>query len=92
MAIAAIHLRAMTKSWAWVLRQIRDLVAYARWRSRFVSIGSQDASRSAPSLLARCARTAQQAGADRLRLADTVSVWNPFQNYTAILSPRAAAP
>ena len=90
--VSAIHLRAMKKSRAWVLRQIGDLAAYARPRFPFVSIGAQDASRSAPSFLARCARTARQAGADRFRLADTVGVWNPFQTHAAILSLRAAVP
>ena len=90
--VSAIHLRAMKKSRAWVVRQIGDLAAYARRRFRFVSLGAQDASRSAPGFLARCARTARQAGADRLRLADTVGVWNPFQTHAAILTLRAAAP
>lgn len=90
--ISAIHLRAMKKSRAWVLRQISDLTAYAQQRFRFVSIGAQDASRSAPSFLARCARAAQQAGADRFRLADTVGVWNPFQTHAAILNLRTVAP
>jgi homocitrate synthase NifV len=89
---SAIHLRAMKKSRAWVLRQIADLTAYARPQFRFVSTGAQDASRSAPSFLARCARTAQQAGADRFRLADTVGVWNPFHTHAAIMGLRAAAP
>ena len=66
--------------------------AYARQRFAFVSIGAQDASRAAPSFLARCARTARQAGADRFRLADTVGVWNPFQVHAAIPSLRHAAP
>jgi homocitrate synthase NifV len=82
----------MKKSRAWVLQQIGDLAAFARRRFRFVSIGAQDASRSAPGFLARCARIARQAGADRLRLADTVGVWNPFQTHAAILSLRAAVP
>ena len=54
--------------------------------------GPQDSSRSAPSFLARWHGTAQQAGADRLRLADTVGVWNPFQVHAAILALRAAVP
>lgn len=89
---SAVHLRAMKKPRAWVLQQIGDLAAFARQRFRFVSLGAQDASRSAPGFLARCARIARQAGADRLRLADTVGVWNPFQTHAAILSLRAAAP
>jgi homocitrate synthase NifV len=89
---SSIHLHALKKSRAWVLQQIGDLVTYARQRFSYVSIGMQDASRSAPSFLARCARTARQARADRLRLADTVGVWNPFQTHAAILSIRAAVP
>jgi homocitrate synthase NifV len=90
--LSVIHLRAMKKSRAWVLRQIRDLVAYAQPQFRYVSIGAQDASRSDPSFLARCARTAQRAGVDRFRLADTVGVWNPFQTHAVIQSLRAAVP
>jgi homocitrate synthase NifV len=82
----------MKKSRAWVLRQIADLVAYARQRFRYVSIGAQDASRSAPSFLARCAQTAQKAGADRFRLADTVGVWNPFQTHAMVSELRNAVP
>jgi homocitrate synthase NifV len=90
--VSAIHLRAMSKGRAWVLGQIAELTAYARARFPFVSIGAQDASRSAPSFLARCARIARQAGADRLRLADTVGVWNPFQTHAAIQALRGAVP
>jgi homocitrate synthase NifV len=89
--VSARHLRAMKKSRAWVLEQIAELTAYARQRFPFVSIGAQDASRSAPGFLARCARIARQAGADRLRLADTVGVWNPFQTHAMLLALKAAA-
>jgi homocitrate synthase NifV len=89
--VSASHLRAMKKSRAWVLEQIAELTAYARSRFQFVSIGAQDASRSAPGFLARCARIARQAGADRLRLADTVGVWNPFQTHAMLLSLQMAA-
>lgn len=89
---STIHLRALQKSRAWAIRQIGELVAYARQRFQYVSVGAQDASRSAPSFVARCARIAQQAGADRFRLADTVGVWNPFQVHAAIQSLRNAYP
>jgi homocitrate synthase NifV len=92
LSVSDIHLRAMEKTRAWVLRQIHDLTAYARRRFRFVSIGAQDASRSAPSFLARCARAARRAGADRLRLADSVGIWNPFQTHSAVASLRNIAP
>jgi homocitrate synthase NifV len=89
--VSAGHLRAMGKSRAWVLRQIADLTSYARSRFQYVSIGAQDASRSAPGFLARCARLARQAGADRLRLADTVGAWNPFQTHAVFVALRMAA-
>lgn len=89
---SSIHLRALKKSPAWVVHEIERLVEYARQRFQYVSIGMQDASRSAPSFLARCARIAQQAGADRLRLADTVGLWNPFQTHAVILTLQNTAP
>jgi homocitrate synthase NifV len=75
---SAIHLRAMGKSKRWALDTIGALVSDARTRFDFVSVGVQDASRAEPSFLLQCARAAQSAGADRLRLADTVGVWNPL--------------
>ena len=89
---SAVHLRAMKKSRSWVVQQIGELTAYARRRFPYVSIGAQDASRSAPSFLAHCVRVAQQAGADRFRLADTVGLWNPFHTYTAVTTLRSASP
>ena len=87
--VSAILMRAMKKNRAWVLEQMAGLVDYARSRFQYVSIGAQDASRAAPSFLARCARLARQAGADRFRLADTVGVWNPFQAHAAIMALRS---
>jgi homocitrate synthase NifV len=89
--VSGRHLRAMGRSRAWVLGQIAELTVYCRSRFSYVSIGAQDASRSAPGFLARCASVARQAGADRLRLADTVGVWNPFQTHAALLALRPAA-
>ncbi len=60
--VSATHLRAMKKSRAWVLQQIAELTDYARSRFPFVSIGAQDASRSAPGFLARCADRAASGG------------------------------
>jgi homocitrate synthase NifV len=87
-----LHLRAMKKRRSWVLQQIGELTAYARRHFEYVSLGAQDASRSAPGFLARCAHVAQQAGADRLRLADTVGIWNPFQTYNAVTTLRSVVP
>ncbi len=89
---STILLRAMNKNRAWVFEQIADLVEHARRRFQYVSLGAQDASRAAPSFLARCARLAGQAEADRFRLADTVGVWNPFQVHAVIAALRGANP
>lgn len=82
--VSEIHLRAMEKSRGWAIRQMTAAVAHARKQFDYVSVGAQDASRAAPSFLARCARAAVRAGADRFRLADTVGLWNPFQVYAAV--------
>jgi len=76
---SALHLHTMRKTRTWVLERIGELCQLARNEFAYVSIGAQDASRAAPSFLARCVRAAVQGGADRFRLADTVGVWNPFQ-------------
>ncbi len=81
---SAIHLRAVQKTQGWVIDQIGRLCELARSRFPFVSVGAQDASRAAPSFLARCLRAARLAGADRFRLADTVGLWNPFQVHAVV--------
>jgi homocitrate synthase NifV len=90
--VSAVQLRALGKSTAWVVAQLKHLTAYARQHFHFVSVGAQDASRAAPRFLARCARAAQAAGVDRFRLADTVGVWDPLQTYAVVSSLRAAVP
>ncbi len=90
--VSSIQLRALGKTPAWALERIATLVAYARSRFAFVSVGAQDASRAAPGFLTRCARLARLARADRFRLADTVGVWNPFQVQKVICRLRNAEP
>jgi homocitrate synthase NifV len=87
-----VHLEAMKKSKAWVLRQIGEMTAYARRYFGYVSIGAQDASRCEPGFLMKCARAAHAAGADRFRVADTVGVWNPFQTHAALAALHKGVP
>jgi homocitrate synthase NifV len=77
--VSGIQLGAMGKDVAWALDRIAELVPYARRLFDFVSIGAQDASRAEPEFLALLACQAQALGVNRLRLADTVGVWNPLQ-------------
>jgi homocitrate synthase NifV len=87
-----ILLEVLGKTEAWVLEQVRTLVPDARNRFAFVSLGAQDASRARPAFLAELARAALAAGAGRLRLADTVGLWNPWQIHAVFLMLRGAAP
>jgi homocitrate synthase NifV len=87
-----IHLGVLGKTEAWALDQVRTLVPGARERFEFVSVGAQDASRARPAFLVELARAALAAGAGRLRLADTVGLWNPWQVHAVILMLRGAAP
>lgn len=86
-----IHLEAMGKNRAWVLEKIEELVPLCRAHFSCVSVGAQDASRSEPAFLDAVARAAWTFGAERLRLADTVGLWNPHQTFMAVSRLCAAA-
>ncbi|WP_237153188.1 homocitrate synthase [Oryzibacter oryziterrae] len=74
------------------LRRIRRFVPMARDFGFEVAIGGEDASRADPDHLARVAEAAEETGAFRLRLADTVGVLDPFSTYdmVAALSRRSS--
>ncbi len=63
---------------AWVLRRIERQVQAARRLGFAVCVGAEDASRADPDFLLQVARAAERGGAQRLRLADTVGVMEPF--------------
>ena len=75
--ISSILLRSLRKCESWLLDELERLVPIVRRRFEFVSIGVQDAARADRTLLVRFARRAANLGAQRLRLADSVGVWNP---------------
>lgn len=74
-----ILLQTIGKDRGWVINSMEQLVSVARQHFDFVSIGAQDASRTKLAFLAQVAQVARDAGADRLRVADTVGIWTPFQ-------------
>jgi homocitrate synthase NifV len=76
--VSRIHLDAMKKDECWVGETIDRMVAMALSEFPIVSVGLQDASRADESFLVEAALRARDAGAHRVRLADTVGVWNPF--------------
>lgn len=60
------------------LARVRRFVSMALDAGFEVAIGGEDASRADPDHLARVAEVAAEAGAFRLRLADTVGILDPF--------------
>lgn len=78
-ASSDLHLeRKIKKSRDWVLQQIRELVPRACDLGYRIILGCEDASRSDPDFLHQLAETAQQAGASRIRFADTLGIMEPF--------------
>jgi homocitrate synthase NifV len=76
--VSAIHLKdSLGKDRVWLLRQAVELVQYAKDRGAFASIGAVDAGRAELSFLKEYACAVYEAGADRLRLSDTIGVMTP---------------
>lgn len=82
--VSEIHIQALDKSKPWVLARFTDLISKAREKFEYLSIGLQDASRADLSFLIKCVKLAQSFGAHRVRLADTVGIWEPLQTYETI--------
>ena len=76
-----ILLDAFDKSRDWVLKGFEELIPSARERFGFVSVGLQDVARANFEFLLRLARLSWEVGADRIRLADSCGIWNPFQAF-----------
>jgi homocitrate synthase NifV len=73
-----------------VLAAIRNHVSAALDLGLQVSVGAEDASRANPTFLLQVAETATQAGARRLRVADTVGIMEPFGVFELIGKLRRA--
>ncbi|MFO1418326.1 MAG: homocitrate synthase [Methylotetracoccus sp.] len=74
----------------WVLRNVARCVRLAVDQGLIVAVGMEDASRAEPDFVAQVAETAQDAGAVRVRFADTVGIMEPFGVLDAIRRLRAA--
>jgi homocitrate synthase NifV len=75
-----VHLDAsVRKDREWLLRTAKDLIAMAKDRGAFVSISAEDLARTEISFLQEYAGVVQEAGADRLRLSDTIGIMTPEQ-------------
>ena len=75
-----------------VMGEVHELLYRARREFDFCSIGAMDASRADMDTLRSFAICAQDAGADRLRLADTVGILTPHSVTRLITELKCAAP
>ena len=73
-----IHQLAMMKDRKWVLRTMKEMVEYASGYFEFIAIGTQDASRADDLFLSEFVSKASDCGVQRIRIADTVGLLNPF--------------
>lgn len=77
--VSDLHIREkLGKSRHWVMDCLVRAIRYAKEHGCRVSVGAEDASRADFGFLLEYARAAQEAGADRLRYADTVGILEPF--------------
>ncbi len=68
----------------WVLDSVKRSVDFAKAHGLYVSVNAEDSSRAEMDFLIEFARTAKEAGADRLRCCDTVGVLDPLQTYKQV--------
>lgn len=77
---------------AWALREAGKLVSAAAGYGLSVSVGAEDASRTAPAFLVALARAVSEAGAIRFRIADTLGLLDPMAAYRLVTELSAEAP
>jgi len=77
-SVSDIQLSATGRDQNWVFKQLRPMISFARRRFDFVAVGAQDASRANPEFLGRFIAACLAEGVDRIRIADTVGILNPF--------------
>lgn len=70
------------------LDMLARVVGYARSKGLAVAVGGEDASRADPEFLVDVIAAAKAAGARRFRVADTLSVLDPFSAFALVTSLR----
>lgn len=89
-----LHLeRRLHRNRQWAVDSLRRAIGQARAaKLAYISVGLEDASRADPEFLAELAREATAAGADRLRLADTVGTCSPARTQEMVKHLREQTP
>lgn len=86
--VSALHLRIWRKDTNWIFRQLQAMAEVAKEVFGYFTVGAQDASRADPVLLTELANAAREAGATRLRLADTVGCLHPLKTTELVSAVR----
>lgn len=68
---------SLGKDRVWLLKKVTDLIKYSKDRGVFVSVSAEDVGRTELSFLQEYAVAVTEAGADRLRLSDTIGMLGP---------------
>jgi homocitrate synthase NifV len=72
-----------------VLANVERIVGYARDRGLRVTVGGEDSSRANLDFVAEVVETAERAGAERYRFADTLGIMEPFGVFEVFRNLRA---
>lgn len=75
--VSDIQIETMGKSYQWVLQQVVETTKYASNNFSHSTVGAQDATRSNIHFLKEYIFNAQESGANRVRIADTVGISSP---------------
>ncbi len=85
-----MHLKnSVSKDRSWLLERASDMIKMGKDAGAFVSISAEDVGRTDRSFLQEYAVTVSEAGADRLRLSDTIGTLSPSQ-YASVVASVAA--
>lgn len=83
---------SIQKDRRWVVEKASDLIKHAKDKGAFVSISAEDVGRSDTSFLIDYAGAINDAGADRIRLSDTIGILTPEKYSTIVRSICEAVP
>jgi isopropylmalate/homocitrate/citramalate synthase len=82
-----IHLKSsVSKDRTWLLERATAMVKMGKDAGAFVSISAEDVGRTEEGFLQEYAGTVAEAGADRLRLSDTIGTLSPAQYGAVVMS------
>lgn len=87
-----VHLKnSVRKDRTWLMSTAKDMVKLAKDQGKFVSISAEDIGRTDVGFLQEYAVAVQEAGADRLRLSDTIGILSPQQYHDRVAAVASVA-